>query len=323
MLQGKAFLGSYATPEPAAIYGFRDRMDERYDMSRAIRNKKYMYIRNFYPHRPQGTYLDYMFQTPTTQVWKRLFDEGKLNAAQSVFWKSKPAEELYDLESDPYQINNLADTAGHLEVQKALRNELKSWMLETKDLGFLPEGEMLERAGERSPYDAAREDAFPIDEYFEVASMASDPQSDDLEELLAFRTNSDSVVRFWVAQGLLIRCINNQQTEQAIVAAQSMVNDRSKYVQCIANEVLARYGNKSQRSASLGALMRLTDTKNAGAFVALTALNSLDWCQPAEGEVDLAVFGVNPKKIKGVPERYSSYVPRMISRISEIVKQEK
>ena len=49
------------------------------------------------PHKPYGQHVSYMFQTPTTQVWKRMFDEGKLNEAQSHFWKTKPAEELYDL----------------------------------------------------------------------------------------------------------------------------------------------------------------------------------------------------------------------------------
>ena len=39
---------------------------------------------------------------------KRLFEEGKLNQAQSHFWKTKPAEELYDLQKDPDEVMNLA-----------------------------------------------------------------------------------------------------------------------------------------------------------------------------------------------------------------------
>jgi arylsulfatase A-like enzyme len=85
-LQGSAFLGKYASQSPEYIYGFRDRMDERIDISRSVRDQRYSYIRNYMPHRPQGTYLAYMFQTPTTRVWKDLFDQGQLDDIQSRFW---------------------------------------------------------------------------------------------------------------------------------------------------------------------------------------------------------------------------------------------
>ena len=67
---------------------------------RSVVGEKFIYIRNYMPHKPYGQHVSYMFQTPTTQVWKRMFDEGKLNEAQSHFWKTKPAEELYDLAND-------------------------------------------------------------------------------------------------------------------------------------------------------------------------------------------------------------------------------
>ena len=78
-------------------WGHRDRMDERYDMQRSARDERYLYIRNYMPHRDYAQDLGYMFETPTTRVWKRMFDQGKLNEAQSVFWKRKAPEELYDL----------------------------------------------------------------------------------------------------------------------------------------------------------------------------------------------------------------------------------
>ena len=46
--------------------------------SRAVTDGRYLYIRNYMPHRPQGQYLAYMFETPTTQVWKARFDAGTL-----------------------------------------------------------------------------------------------------------------------------------------------------------------------------------------------------------------------------------------------------
>ena len=90
-MQGFAFMGKHAAPPQPYIYGFRGRMDERYDMVRTVRDQRYIYIRNYMPHKIYGQHVAYMFQTPTTQKWHDLYHAGKLNAAQSHFWKTKPA----------------------------------------------------------------------------------------------------------------------------------------------------------------------------------------------------------------------------------------
>src|SRR5690606_11727 len=58
-MQGRAFLGENLTPEREYIFAARDRMDERYDMSRVVRTKRYAYIRNFMPWRPYVQWLSY------------------------------------------------------------------------------------------------------------------------------------------------------------------------------------------------------------------------------------------------------------------------
>ena len=107
-MQGYAFMGKHAAPEQPFNYGFRGRMDERYDMVRVVRDKRYIYIRNYMPHKIYGQYISYMFATPTTRTWHDLYHAGKLNTAQGRFWETKPAEELYDLQADPDEVNNLA-----------------------------------------------------------------------------------------------------------------------------------------------------------------------------------------------------------------------
>ena len=79
--QGHAFAGRYEAPPQPYLYGFRGRMDERYDMVRSVRDQRYIYIRNFMPHRIYGQFVEYMFRTPTTAVWHKLYTEGKLNAS--------------------------------------------------------------------------------------------------------------------------------------------------------------------------------------------------------------------------------------------------
>ena len=124
-------------------------MDERYDMVRTVRDQRYIYIRNYMPHKIYGQHVAYMFVTPTTQKWHDLYHAGKLNAAQSHFWKTKPAEELYDITADPYEWQNLAGDPKLAEVQSRLRAQLDRWMKAQGDRGQQTELEALKHQARR------------------------------------------------------------------------------------------------------------------------------------------------------------------------------
>ena len=108
-------------PQPF-LHGFRGRMDERPDMVRSVTDGRFVYLRNYMLHRSQGQHVDFQFQTPTTQVWWKLFTEGKTTEAQSVFWTTpKSPEELYDLQTDPDEVRNLAAAPEHQATLMKLR----------------------------------------------------------------------------------------------------------------------------------------------------------------------------------------------------------
>ena len=111
--QGQAFMGPHEAPPRTYCFGFRGRMDERFDLMRTVRDKRYVYVRNYNPHKIYGQYIAFMWGTPTTAVWDRLYREGKLKPPQTHFWETKPAEELYDLENDRDEVKNLAASAEH------------------------------------------------------------------------------------------------------------------------------------------------------------------------------------------------------------------
>lgn len=320
VLQGKAFLGKYATDEPEYIYGFRDRMDERYDMSRAVRDKQFLYIRNFNPQRPQGAFLDYMFQTPTTRVWRQLFDQGKLDAVQSFFWKTKPAEELYEIATDPHQIKNLAGESAYQTTLERLRAANQQWMFRIKDLGLLPEGQMLELAGKDAPYTLGHdEQRYPIEKIYAAADLATRPTAGDLQQLLKLQVDPNPTVRYWVASGLLLRAQEDLGREQAVQHAGGMTTDPSPYVRCLACETMARFGNAVERKLAMDALLKMSDPRSTNTFVAVTALNSLDWCAPQASEIGQRLQGL-PAKEATLSKRYEAFIPDLVKRIESLAK---
>jgi arylsulfatase A-like enzyme len=149
-MQGRAFLGDNLLPEREYIYAARDRMDERYDMIRCVRTKRYKYIRNFMPWRPYTQWVSYGEQSSIMQELRLLQAEGKLTDEQALFMRDeKPVEELYDLQNDPHEMNNLVqgsttfgstvENFDHSEAYLELADKLPTWMYEMKDLGILPE----------------------------------------------------------------------------------------------------------------------------------------------------------------------------------------
>ncbi|MFN0119661.1 MAG: sulfatase [Blastocatellia bacterium] len=155
-MQGRAFLGEQKKAPREYVFAHRDRMDETYDMMRAVRDKRFRYVRNFYPGRPYAQYIAYMEEMPILQEMRRLQKDhfnalspryGKaLNETQLLYFRpEKPTEELYDLQADPYEIKNLAADPQHQNTLKRMRAALDQWQKETKDLGLVPESELRER----------------------------------------------------------------------------------------------------------------------------------------------------------------------------------
>ena len=142
-LQGQPFLGP-ETVERDYIFATRDRYDESYDMMRAVRNKKYKYIKNYYPEKPYLLWIPYRNRHPVMQEMWRLYAAGELEGDQAVMFRSpRPVEELYDTENDRYELNNLAEDTGHQDILERMRGTLTAWQSEFGDMGHIPEKEMV------------------------------------------------------------------------------------------------------------------------------------------------------------------------------------
>lgn len=249
------------------VFGFRGRMDERYDMVRTAFDGRYVYVRNYMPHKIYGQHIAYMFETPTTRVWKELYDAGKLNAAQRKFWERKPFEELFDVSKDKDEVVNLAGT--ELGVLGRMRKALDEWIVSTGDRGFLPEAEL---HVEGRIYDVGRVKGMAD----KAASLVGPPPVAGLKD-------SDSAVRYWAVLGHIMRG----------KSAGLMPGDASASVRAVAAEAEGCFGRDARGAAE--ALLALGDASKHGVYVAMLALNGL----AAMGA--LAPADVRAK-VKGLPD---------------------
>lgn len=124
------------------IHGYQ----EPYPM-RTVRDKRYKLILNL---APENTYsIGGIHRGQPIDSWR---EDAKSDPdlARRVEWLShRPAEELYDLESDPLETKNLADSTEHQKVKQRLRKELDAWMAQQGDKGMETELSAKFRQGKR------------------------------------------------------------------------------------------------------------------------------------------------------------------------------
>jgi uncharacterized sulfatase len=316
-LQGYAFMGKHEATAQKFGYGFRGRMDERYDMVRSVVGKQFIYIRNYMPHKPYGQHVSYMFQTPTTQVWKKMFDEEKLNEAQSHFWQTKPAEELYDLEKDRDEVKNLVKSKEHADILKKMRKAHLDHINKIIDVGFLPEGEIHSRSKGSTPYEMARTDKYPFKRIFLAADMASGLSSWATKPLIGYLKDRDSAVRYWGVMGLLMR--GQKVVSMTAKHIEKALRDDSPYVRVVAAEALGKYGNEDQISKAVETLSQIADPIKNGCFPSMLAMNAIDHLDHKAKSL-LPLLETMPQIPEGVDKRFQGYVGRLVSTTVEELK---
>ena len=322
--QGRAFLGAHEAEPNEVIFGFSDRMDERYDLVRSVRDKRYLYARNFLVDRPYGQRLSYQMETPTTRVWLRLFQEGKLNEAQARFWQEKPSEELYDLENDPDLVNNLAASPDHEVERERLASRLRRQLLTIRDLSFLPEGEMHRRATAMgtSPWTYGQ-GGYQVERVLAAAELTSDRSAWDdiaIDRLKRFLVDPDSAVRAWAAIGLRAR--GEAAVQASLAELRAALRDASAPVRIHAAEALGRFGEESDREPAIELLLASASIAGNDFFDALLALNALDYLPPevlggegAQAEAWRERLAALPSELDGLDRRFRNYVPRLLEAI--------
>lgn len=263
-MQGTAFLGiNIRTPKRYA-FGMRNRMDERYDMVRTVTDGRYRYIRNYSPHRPWGQHGAFQWLAKGYQDWEQAHIAGELNPVQEAFWGKKPFEQFFDLRTDRDQVSNLIDAPEHATRISEMRRALDGHMLAINDNGFIPEGSSIEGYDE-----SRRSGAYPLGRAMALASTAARGQPANLSYLVEQLRETNEVLRYWAAVGLLI--LGDAARGSLGLLQATMNNDASPQVRVVAAEAVANLTDSAQAVAVLSDLLE----HHPHPRVRLQALNAL------------------------------------------------
>ncbi len=235
-MQGKAFLGKYAEAPRKLQFGFRSNQENyHYDPCRTVTDGRYKYIRNYIPHKPFCLRNLYQWGMPANQAWDAYVMSGECKKDELLQpYQPKAVEMLFDLDNDPWELNNLAEEAQYKEKLEFFRNEISRHIRESKDLGFVVRGLRKKPGG---LYKWVNETNFPMDELYEAAELAGKAGEKDVADLIALLKNPYPEFRYWGAVGFctlgaqkkinkypkeLLQAVNDDTDEVATAAAEAL-----------------------------------------------------------------------------------------------------
>ncbi len=318
-MQGRAFAGQHSAPPRESLFGYRSRMDERLDLTRSIRNERFVYVRNFMPHKAAGQYQAYMYETPMMQAWRKAYDAGTLAPEHARFFEPDAPEELYDLTTDPAEVHNLASEPQHADVLRKMRLGLHNLQLEIGDVDLLPEAEMHRRIAGSSPYELGHDPSrLRIDHVLAVAELASDVNDRSWNQYPQLLQHSEPGVRYWAAMGLMLR--GREAVIGNVPALVARFDDESPAVRVMAAETLLRTGCHPQTPA-IQVLVQSCADGPAPPALAIQALNAVDDL----GWVGLEVILMLPQEEGSQPEKsrnHGDYRKRLLERFTSKMRKQ-
>jgi len=261
-MQGTAFLGPKAGKPRTHVYGARDRVDEAFDLARSVRDANWLYVRNYMPHLSYNQPSWYSDQGEIRREITRLAKAGKLTSPARKHYAGpvRAREELYDTANDPHQVRNLASDPAQKDRLAAMRSQLRRWLLERRDLGFLPELDMARRSRRTTPYEMGRGGRiYPLETILDAAELVgAGPGAIGRQSVLL--RHADNAVRYWAVVGL--RALGNK-ARAAAPALSKALRDPSAAVRIEAAWALADLGGPDRALTLLQRELNGTDRRAA------------------------------------------------------------
>lgn len=198
-MQGEAKLGKYKSQNEKSIqFAFASNQLHHFMPVRAATDGKYKYIRSYIPYKQFALRNYYQWGMPSNKAWDKLMLENcNVNPAWQQPYRHHPAEMLFDLESDPFEINNLAANPEYKTLLSKFRSAVSGHIRQTKDLGFF-----LPSSRENvNLYDKVKTENYPLEKLYSIVELASSATEADIPVLKKALSNKDENVRYWAAVG--------------------------------------------------------------------------------------------------------------------------
>jgi N-sulfoglucosamine sulfohydrolase len=297
-VQGKPMFGENASLRRKYAFGARDRADDMYEMSRSVTDGRYFYVRHFMPHyafiQPGFIFSD---RKDIFKELRRAYQNDELNQEQLKLWHPKYVEELYDWKTDRHELKNLTNDPEFAEIKAGLKRELHNWMIETKDLGLLPEAEYMIRSQHSSPYNYAHESGnFRAEQILAAAEQVGVSTETEIRKNLS---HDDSGVRYWGIIGLMqFEKINGESIDKL----RTLLHDASASVQIAAAEALCGFGSAPEAIETLG-----KQVQDDRPWVALQAARSIQLVGEQARPLIPIMYEVLDKNLGGPNATHAKY----------------
>ena len=245
-MDGSPFLGQQIdldeVNERDEAFGYADRFDEKIDHVRSLRKGNFKYIRNYQPFNVDGLWNEYRYIMLAYQEWWELFQSGELNEIQGQFFRPRPPEQLFDLEHDPHELQNLVDDSAYTEILNDMRSSLSNKVKDINDLSMFPESVLLEEAFE-DPVSFGRNNADRIERLIETADLSLYDFDSVRQEINLALDAEDPWQRYWA---LIVLSAFGEQANSFVQRAYFIAqNDEENLVRLRAIEFLALIGQEN------------------------------------------------------------------------------
>ena len=242
-MQGKALHGKYADGRPRVYqFAFGANQLHHFMPVRAVTDGKYKLIRSYIPYRQSALRNYYQWGMPSNKAWDNLILSGQNgNHAWGLPFMANPVEMLFDLETDPGEVNDLSGNPEYTKVLSRLSKELSGHIRSSMDLGFfLPDT----RKG-INQYERVRAEKFPLKQMYTLVEAAG---KGEVRNIRLFEDATSSGIpdfRFWGVVGYAVLAREGSITQNTPLKSKisekmkALLNDENPYVAAEAAYALA------------------------------------------------------------------------------------
>ena len=300
-MKGRPLLGAYRKPAKEFVFASNDRSDEGADMVRSVTDGRYVYSRNYMPFMPENRWIYYQ---EVSDIKKQMFQDftgNKLNTIQKNMFLERPAEFLYDIDDDPWELNNLIDKKEMQPVANKMRKVLQDNIINSRDILFLPEYELAKLSKTTTPYEFRLDKSkYPLKNIYAAAELSGQRGKSIAIKQAELLTSPNPIIRYWAVMGLKSQPLEIQKSYKTRL--NNALKDNYAPVQIIAAAINADVFNDQAAQDILKKYC--LDTNNE---LVLLALQNITYLKDIKPYKSVVVEADANKSRKATIEQQSAY----------------